>query len=626
MAADSGATSVNWWNQPAKNMISSCSKPSSSSSEPENRKKRCRICRQATLQWLASDDQTKTLSLGDETPLVGINTFAQGSESKGSPNVVKNYDQPQRKRVSGIRRSLTNAGSVASSVNNLGPGCMLPHLAAKDVRNERGNGQKFGDISKEIDDAISRIESLIPSLQKLVNAVHTPNKRGDGDSRCKVRNLPAQDENLLSKQVSQMLRKSNDPAPLSVNQSQNACYVRDDLLQEVAFLKREGNSKMDDIELLNETMARTLAIKPLSFITQRSQVPDLKAKATMDRLMSLKNPARRAKSVASQTPEFIQGLRIMPCRSHMEKPSQSQNNTRRDIVKGAALRPDRVDNLGELDRNWISSHTGGRSMLERHAPSHSNRKNIDGASRSKASQDFHDSEETSWGSPTSSTGVSPGSGSYPSSSRTYETSSESSESEMLHGEDDCIRGYGDLSSYSSEDRDSDVSHSSQSSATRRYRRDRHFEQVKAAGRFKRFKNKLGKIFHHHHHHHHHHYNDDDEGGYVRSFWRRLGAMFHHTRKRDNREKPKADKLKKSVIKSMPNKKQHGGHFHALFEGLISHLKHSKKPKDDITRLRNSLHGSIKKTVGVKVPNRGRVKLVSRTKRPSLAAPKRISRQ
>lgn len=103
-------------------------------------------------------------------------------------------------------------------------------------------------------------------------------------------------------------------------------------------------------------------------------------------------------------------------------------------------------------------------------------------------------------------------------------------------------------------------------------------------------------------------------------------MFHHTRKRDNREKPKADKLKKSVIKSMPNKKQHGGHFHALFEGLISHLKHSKKPKDDITRLRNSLHGSIKKTVGVKVPNRGRVKLVSRTKRPSLAAPKRISRQ
>lgn len=99
-----------------------------------------------------------------------------------------------------------------------------------------------------------------------------------------------------------MLRKSNDPAPLSVNQSQNACYVRDDLLHQVAFLKREGNSKMYDIELLNETMARTLAIKPLSFITQRSQVPDLMAKTTMDRLMSLKNPARRAKSVASQTP------------------------------------------------------------------------------------------------------------------------------------------------------------------------------------------------------------------------------------------------------------------------------------------------------------------------------------
>lgn len=105
MAADCGSTIVNWWNQPAKNTISSCSKPSSSLSEPENRKKRRRICRQATLQRLASDDQMKTLSLGDETPLVGIYTFAQGSESKGSPIVAKNYNQLQRKRVSGIRRS-----------------------------------------------------------------------------------------------------------------------------------------------------------------------------------------------------------------------------------------------------------------------------------------------------------------------------------------------------------------------------------------------------------------------------------------------------------------------------------------------------------------------------------------
>ncbi|KAJ8441208.1 hypothetical protein Cgig2_024937 [Carnegiea gigantea] len=229
MAADSGATIVNWWNQPAKNTISSCSKPSGSSSELENRKKRCSICRQATLQWLASDDQTKTLSLGDETPLVGINTFARGSESKGSPNVVKNYEQPQRKRVSGIRRSLTNAGSVASSLQKM-------------FRNERGNGQKFGDISKEIDDAINRIEFLIQSLQKLVNSVHTPNNRGDGDSG-KIRNFPAQDETLLSKQISQMLRKSNDPAPLSVNQSQNACYVRNDLLQQVGFLEEKETQR-----------------------------------------------------------------------------------------------------------------------------------------------------------------------------------------------------------------------------------------------------------------------------------------------------------------------------------------------------------------------------------------------
>ena len=94
---------------------------------------------------------------------------------------------------------------------------------------------------------------------------------------------------------------------------------------------------------------------------------------------------------------------------------------------------------------------------------------------------------------------------------------------------------------------------------------------------RKFRNKLGLIFHHHHHHHHHDDDDDDEIGHAlvghkkkNSMWKPLKKMLHH----DNRG---IQKVKKSMVSSVPHKHQ-VKQFHGLMEGLLRHVRHSKKSK------------------------------------------------
>ena len=145
--------------------------------------------------------------------------------------------------------------------------------------------------------------------------------------------------------------------------------------------------------------------------------------------------------------------------------------------------------------------------------------------------------------------------------------------------------------------------------TRRFKSGRRRSPKKSIGRLRKFKNKLGLIFHHHHHHHHHH-DDDDENGQK---------MLHHGDVHDSRA---VQKVKKSTASSVPRKHQ-VGHFHGLMEGLLKHVQHSKKSKGckgGIKRLGNGPRGSNKKLHlwkmlrrhrgGVKLPKskRGRVRI------------------
>ncbi|KAI4299090.1 hypothetical protein L6164_032581 [Bauhinia variegata] len=146
---------------------------------------------------------------------------------------------------------------------------------------------------------------------------------------------------------------------------------------------------------------------------------------------------------------------------------------------------------------------------------------------------------------------------------------------------------------------------------------------KAIGRLRRLKNKLGFIFHHHHHHHHHH--DHDDGDHRHSMWNNLRKTFHGRNKHEGKSKGRVEKTR-SVVARVPRKNQ-VGHFHGLVEGLLRHVRHSKKPKTSkVGRIQgstNAPHGQGKKLHWwqmlrhrrrVKLNNGGRVKMSSKSQK------------
>ncbi|XP_045815822.1 basic-leucine zipper transcription factor A [Trifolium pratense] len=150
---------------------------------------------------------------------------------------------------------------------------------------------------------------------------------------------------------------------------------------------------------------------------------------------------------------------------------------------------------------------------------------------------------------------------------------------------------------------------------------------KTVGGLKRLKNKLGLIFHHHHHHHHHHHLDGDNGsthsyeGPRHSMWNNLQNVFHHKNKHGMITNHKDEKTRRGAITKYSPRRNQVGQFHRLVEGLLRHIRHSKKPKPSkngwVKGSKNTAHGHRKKKPhwwqilprrrGVKLKNKGRVK-------------------
>uniref|UniRef100_A0A2C9VYU7 Uncharacterized protein n=1 Tax=Manihot esculenta TaxID=3983 RepID=A0A2C9VYU7_MANES len=157
---------------------------------------------------------------------------------------------------------------------------------------------------------------------------------------------------------------------------------------------------------------------------------------------------------------------------------------------------------------------------------------------------------------------------------------------------------------------------------------------KAIGRLRRFKHKLGLIFHHHHHHHHHHHKEidtdrDDSNSnrkgqaQSRSMWKHLNTIFHHESKHKVYEKKADGKLRKSAVG-----KNQVGQFQALVHGTMRHVKNSKKQKLSEDAIRHGHDKSwwemLQRSHGVKLNNTGRARLQFVSKKPQLRAPKKIT--
>jgi len=159
----------------------------------------------------------------------------------------------------------------------------------------------------------------------------------------------------------------------------------------------------------------------------------------------------------------------------------------------------------------------------------------------------------------------------------YEGSSEETNNSYLEMDDDPSR-FGSFKSY-------------------RHHYERHHKET--TGRLRRLRNKLGLIFHHHHHHHHHHddhVNTHSREGHGLTTWNHLQNVFHH---KDNHGvlTKKVEKTKGGAAAKVLSRNQ-VGQFNRLAEGVLRHIRHSKKPKppklDVVKQSSNKPHGHNQK--------------------------------
>nr|VDD28540.1 unnamed protein product [Brassica oleracea] len=182
-----------------------------------------------------------------------------------------------------------------------------------------------------------------------------------------------------------------------------------------------------------------------------------------------------------------------------------------------------------------------------------------------------------------------------------ETGSTTGSSWQTHGES--VAESEDSSYQSSESDDN----SQDSDSPPHKRRDRSRETLlphkKSKGRLKRFKEKLGKVFHHHHYHHHHH--ESKEKSHKPSAWKHL--VKKHLQK--DKEKLVETRVKSESKGLVTKHKNKGGQFHALVEGLMRHRRRrSKMKKQSHGRKKMKWWQTRRRQGGVKFPKGRRVKL------------------
>ncbi|GAB2235455.1 hypothetical protein Droror1_Dr00025880 [Drosera rotundifolia] len=565
------------------------------------------------------------------------------------------------------------------------------------VRSVVKDATKMDDISDDVIVRLKRIESLIRSIQvstKTDGTAVANNATNLGVASELHSPLESLKQGAVAKsdprESSKLLGHGHG---LQVNEGLKS-FIEPNLSRQVANVpskfaaQRESD---DDAKLDNVSLG--LSQNNSGLMLRMNQIPGWRVRAALNRMESLSS-AKRNDGVASQTPKHIQGLRFtvsqlgvdeghtqMSQKHSIRNTAMSRSPTPAPSVGSTTFaRPCRTHEASTSDHNLARIRTARgrnvpRSILPEKTPrratpsNYSNGTRTTSCSNAKAMSQqtakvgrqnngdpYHQQSEgeTSWGSPLSSGWSSQPSSSYASSSETPQSYSyDISESEGSESSDRRSSSQ-ELSSSpgekrrhmvqesSSENYVSSVSSDNQVTGrphrtriTRSFKSNDHSEKRSRTGRFRRLKNKLGMIFHHHHHHHHHHHDatDEDEAGHPKSLWRHIGKMFRHKAERDlEKAKVQESRRPRPVSKSVVRKQQ-GGHFHALVDRLMRHIRHSRKSKlgkDAFIMPGNARRGGRKvvnglslwqklhSQHGMKLANKGRVKLGRKTKRPQLS--------
>ncbi|CAN6486990.1 unnamed protein product [Victoria cruziana] len=147
-----------------------------------------------------------------------------------------------------------------------------------------------------------------------------------------------------------------------------------------------------------------------------------------------------------------------------------------------------------------------------------------------------------------------------------------------------------------------------------------------AGALRKYKNRLGLIFHHHHHHHHHVHPRDQDEEHHRYYGHLLRGLFHLGRNKEPAGILGQMKGKKVGDQKLLVKKGHG-HLYRLLAAFLGHILHPRKAaagRKQAARMMVAGGKQVKKLHWwQKIYRRGGVRLANR-KKPQLRLPFRMN--
>lgn len=611
------------------------SKVSISSDLPEQKKKVCRICLENNLKKQYSAKDTKFSN--DRVKVPDENSVSQDKQHdwRSHFNVLDEHakrlqesNTKSRERGNDISETLGNPSIVSSGVcSPISPTRMaskqevgLYPIGQSEEKSDEGSA-----YSKLVANAIKQIESLILAVQL--------SSFGMANSF----NNDANEHGSFKRDIS---FSPCTPTPTAQIEEQVAPPTT--ISTTITGRELSGMDKsfplLGGTQLLTRQASQLLSQDPTGRYASTSREHG-SSKGLMERLGSRRFPPSQPVSRDEKMAGYVNGLRFpTPNQApmHVKTPDQTwkttpvQNATARK--KGAArsnrfVPPQSIaSTVGHgpsckklmSQTRKISLVTNQRHhtmtvkpvLLDEHKPSGTHKMSYAGQQKKRMPQkqvlDMEEEVETSSGctdSETWSTWTSEKNSEAESSAGSNEYSKEDSWSRGLsrtRTRDIHMRMSGDLSSSTrsintaaevsanSSSRNSSCSSSMEEEEEEEdddfYSRKRYPD--KSVGRFRRLKNRLGLIFHHHHHHHHHYDrngNSDDDHGH--SAWKHLRRkMFDsHKNPHDIRESRGSKKSLVKVKHVLHNKQGEVGHFHALLEGLLRHIKHSKKSNNYLSK-------------------------------------------
>ncbi|GAB2218571.1 hypothetical protein Drorol1_Dr00001798 [Drosera rotundifolia] len=680
------------------------SQPSSSGNESQSIRRRCLAYQRKSVLGLMPVKQMKYLGESNQSYDQDFKTLHQCQGVGVTNKNIKVADSEEPSESEGgmlgkgrnceYKYNISDAESEACSVRAQVLECPKRLVGQQHARGDVKNARKIDDISDDVLVKLKRIESLIRSIQAPTMTSGTP-VANNATNLGVAPELHSSLERLKQGAVAKSDRRETSKFlghghGLQVNEGLKS-FIEPNLSRQVANVPSKFAAQREsDYDAKLDNVSLGLSRNNSGLMLRMNQIPGWRVRAALKRMESLSS-AKRNDSVASQTPEHIQGLRFTVSQLGVDE-GHTQMSQKHSIRNTAMSRsptpapsvglttfahPHRTHEASNSDYNLARIRTARwrnvpHSILPEKTPrratpsNYSNSTSTTFCSNAKAMSQrtakvgrrnngdpYHQQSEgeTSWGSPLSSGWSSQPSSSYASSSETPQSNSydisgsEGSESsDRRSSSQEFSSSPGEKRRHvaqesSSEDYVSSFSSDNQVTGrphwtriTRSFRSNHHSGKRSRTGRFRRLKNKLGMIFHHHHHHHHDATNED-EAGHPKSLWRHIGKMFRHKTERDlEKAKVQESRRPRPVSKSVLRKQQ-GGHFHALVDRLMKHIRHShksKQGKDAIIMPGNARRGGRKvvnglslweklhSQHGVKLANKGRVKLGPKTKRPQLS--------